>query len=318
MSKGLLCFLVALAMTLVAGCGEQGPLSWFKLSPPQIERPPESEEVSGTVLASIDGRKITLEEFSSRIEAVNNEIMASTEISASVKESYLIKDFVDKKNVLDKMVETELLIAEAIRRGLDKDKQLVEAVKALKEQLLLAKIVEAERAQAKITTKEVEEYYNMYKDAFAIPEERRVSMVVVPTESKAKEILISLLQGYEFSNLAKSNSSDESSASGGDIGFIVRKLPFPQPEKKTMFEKFETVAFALELNKPSAIFAGPNGFYIIKVSEIRPARERLLSEVYANIEQGLTLKKQEEALKSLIANLRRVGNIIVYDQLLRD
>ena len=31
-----------------------------------------------------------------------------------------------------------------------------------------------------------------------------------------------------------------------------------------MFAKFEEVAFDLELNKPSTIFKGPDGFYIIK------------------------------------------------------
>ncbi|MBL7092307.1 MAG: peptidylprolyl isomerase, partial [Candidatus Omnitrophica bacterium] len=114
------------------------------------------------------------------------------------------------------------------------------------------------------------------------------------------------------------NSTDKSAGQGGDIGFIVQKMPFPQPDKKTMFEKFEEVAFTLELNKPSAIFKGPDGFYVIKIVEIKEARQRPLSEVRSDIEQGLLFKKQDEALKTLIGNLRKSANVIVHEELLRD
>jgi parvulin-like peptidyl-prolyl isomerase len=252
------------------------------------------------------------------LEAYNSEVQASKDIPDSVKENYLIKTLEDKKRLLEGMVERELLIAEAIDRGLDKDKELREAIKALKEQLLFAKVVEAEKGKVNVTTDEVENYYNLYKDAFAIPEERKASIIVLPTEQKAKEILIRLLQGENFAALARENSTDKSAGSGGDIGFIVRKLPFPQDDKKTMFKRFEEVAFSLELNRPSAVFKGPDGHYIIKVTQIKEARQKLLSEVYNDIQQGLLLKKQDDSLKTLVGNLRKSGNIIVHDELLKD
>ncbi len=317
MARCLISLLLVLGFAL-SGCGEGKGPAWFKFGRPKVEEGPEVEEVEGTLLASINERKITLEDFNARIEAYNSEIQASPDIPDSVKSSYLIKSAEDKERLLEGMVERELLIAEAIDRGLDKDKDLIQAVKALKEQLLFAKVVEAERNKVNVTTKEVENYYNLYKDAFAIPEERKASIIVVPTEQKAKEILIRLLQGENFSTLVRENSTDESASSGGDIGFIVRKLPFPQPDKKTMFKKFEEVAFSLEMNKPSTMFKGPAGFYIIKVTEIKQARQMLLSEVYKDIERGLLLKKQDDALKILVGNLRKSGNIIVHDELLRD
>jgi len=304
----------------LCGCGE-GP-GWFgrgKLGRPKpVEREPRVEEVEGTLLVSVNGRRITLEDFNSRIQAYNNEIQASRDIPDSVKPDYLIKTVEDKKRLLDNMVERELLIAEAIDRRLDKDKDLLRAIKALKEQLLFAKLIEREKANVTVTTKEVEEYYNLYRDAFSIPGERRVSMIVLPTEGRAKEALIALLQGGDFAALAQSSSTDKSAAQGGDIGFIVRKMPFPQAGKKTMFEKFEEVAFTLELNELSAIFKGPGGFCIIKVTEIKEPRQRLLSEVYNDIQQGLLLKKQEEALKVLIGNLRKSSNVVVHEELLKE
>lgn len=320
MGKILFFWVLILVLIIFSGCGEGRVPEWFKFGrPKKVEEKPLEEEIEGTVLASINGRVITLEEFNDLIEAYNSEIQASRDIPESVKPTYLIKTEEDKKRRLERMIERELLIAEAIERGLDKEKDLVQAVKTLKEQLLLAKIIEVEKARIDVPAREVEEFYELYKEAFKIPEERRVSMIVVPTESRAKEILIQLLQGANFAVLAGQHSTDENSKKrGGDIGFIVRKTAFPQPEKKTMFKKFEEVAFSLELNKPSTIFRGPGGFYIIKVTEIKEARQKLLSEVYDDIREGLMLKKQEEALQTLIGNLRKGANIIIHDELLKE
>lgn len=315
--KLLLILLLMLSATL-SGCGDWQVPDWLKFGKrqPQVARRPQVEEVKGTVLVSVNGRIITLEDFNSRIEAYNKEIQASRDIPESVKSNYLISSAEDKKALLDQMVERELIIAEAIARRLDQEEEVARAIKALKEELLYGKLVGSEREKIVVSSKEVENHYNMYKDAFAIPEERRASMIVVPTEQQAKEILIQLLQGSNFAALARERSSDESAKQGGDIGFIVRSLPFPQPQKKTMFAKFEEIAFGLDLNEPSTVFKGPNGFYLIKVTEIKKERQMLLSEVYSDIEQGLMLKKYEDSYKALIGNLRKSSNIIVHDNLL--
>lgn len=314
--KGKVLFLVV-SLAVLNGCGEGKTPAWLKFGPKkEVKNAPQAQR-SGTVLASIEGRVITLEDFNSRIEAFNKEVQASPQIPDSVKDTYLIKKIEDKQNLLQRMIERELLIAEAMERGLNKDKEVQQAITAMEEQLLFAKIVDAERLKVRVDAEEVKNYYNSYKDAFAVPEERRISMILLPGEDKAKEVLIQLLQGGDFSTLARDNSIDAGAASGGDMGFIVQTSAFPQPDKKTMFKQFEEMAFSLELNKPSAIFQGPGGSYIIKVTEIKEARERSLSEVYKDIEQGLMLKKQEDTLNALIGNLRKSGDIVVHEELLR-
>lgn len=316
-NKGLAIWIV-LGLTALAGCGEGG-IKWFQFGKPQPQVEPEPEAVEGTVLATVNSRVITLEDFNKRIETFNRGVEASKDIPDSVKANYLIKTGEDKQGLLSGIVERELLISEAIDRGLGEDKDLLRAVEDLKEQYLFAKMIELEKAKVSVASKEVENFYNSNKAAFAVPEEKKVSMIVVPTESRANELLILLLQGQDFAALARDNSIDQESAKkGGDIGFIVRKSPFPQPDKKTMFEKFEQVAFALELNKPSTAFNGPDGYYIVKVTEVKEARQMLLSEVYQDIEQGLLLKKQEEALQALLGNLRKAASITVHDELLKE
>ena len=318
MGRFWISLMIVLGLSMCLGCGEGKGPAWFKPGEPKVEKQQQLEEIEGTVLVAIDGRVITLEDFNARIEAFNAEIQGSEDIPDSAKVDYLIQTQEDKKRLLDGMIERELLITEAIAVGLDKDKELRQAIKALKEQLLFAKMIEVENEKVKVASQEIEDYYNLYKDAFTIPEERRVSMIVVSTESKAKELLIQLLQGMDFGTLARENSTDASVSSGGDIGYIVQQSPLLQPDKKTMFKKFEEVAFSLELNKPSTIFQGPQGYYLIKVTEVREPRERLLSEVYNTIEQGLLLRKQDEALENLINTIRKKTKIVVHDELLRD
>jgi len=316
MVKIAISLLLVLALGL-SGCDNINLPDWLQFGKGRRQATQATAPVVGTVLLSVNSRVVTLEDFNERVNNFNNEIQGSKDIPDSVKENYLIRSVEDKKKFLNEIAKTELLIDEAVERGLDKEKDVAQALKALKEQLLLAKIIEVERAKINVSAKEIENFYNVNQEAFIVPEERRVSMIAVPSEAKAKEILIQLLQGADFAGLAKVNSTDQSAASGGDIGFVVKKSPLPQPNKKTMFEKFEQLTFTLELNKPSAIFEGPNGFYITKVTEIKQARQLLLSEVYSDIEQGLMLKRQDDAINTLIGNVRKVSDIIIHESLLK-
>ncbi|MBN3038962.1 MAG: peptidylprolyl isomerase [Candidatus Omnitrophica bacterium] len=311
---------LVLVLGVLGFCGCDNLPEWLQFGrSKQTYVPPVTEErVEGTILATVNGRIITLEEFNEYINAYNQQIQASRDIPADVKQEYMLTAYEQKKPILDSMVERELMIAEALDRGYDKNKEILNAVKALKEQLLYAKMIAASQENLSASAQEVEAYYNIYRDYFVIPEERRVSMISVASEDKANEILIQLLQGANFAALARQNSTDKSASKGGDIDFIVRKTVLTPPDKQTMFEKFEEVAFSLELNKPSTVFKGPSGYYIIKVTEIKEASQRPLSEVYAAIEQDILLKKQEEILVNLIGNLRKAGNITVYDNLLRN
>ncbi len=306
--------LVAGAITMY-GCDKLP--EWLQFVKPKEPQPVQEQQVEGTVLASANGRIITLEEFTEYINAYNQEIQASADIPDDMKETYTLNTFEQKKQILEGMVERELIIAEAIDRAYDKDKELLVALEALEEQLLYAKVIGEAQRGVSISAQEVETYYTSYADLFKVPEERRASMIVVTSEDKANEILIQLLQGANFAVLARQNSTDQSASKGGDIGFIVRQTPISQEDKKTMFQAFEEMAFSLEKNRTSTVFKGPGGYYIVKVTEIKEARQMPLADVYSNIEQWLLQQKQATALQSLVGNLRKAGNIIVYDELLR-
>jgi len=122
----------------------------------------------------------------------------------------------------------------------------------------------------KVSDKEVKEFYNVYKDSLPdqsneyevahIIMERKVSE---PERNAAKnialEILDSIKQGADFSELAIRNSGDSLSAiQGGDLGFA---------GKGTFVKEFEEVVFNLKEGEVSDIVETQFGYHIIKLNE---------------------------------------------------
>lgn len=122
----------------------------------------------------------------------------------------------------------------------------------------------------KVTGTEVKEFYKQYKDSIPdVPETYELYEIMrIPTLSeeakriaydKAKQLLDSLKNGADFSELARRNSDDSASAvNGGDLGRV----------KKGVFVKpFEDAAFLLKPGEISDIVETEYGYHIIKVNE---------------------------------------------------
>lgn len=265
--------------------------------------PPSVEE--GEVLARVNDRVITLEEFNQRIEALPEEL----------KDIYL-KDPEAKSAFLDELINRELLIKEAIDRRLDQDEGVARLITAFKDQILVETIIARESEKVKVIPAEVENFFNVYKDRFVVPEERKVRTIVLATDEEAKSVLIELLRGVDFAALAKEKSIGPAKENGGDIGFIVRKTAFTPPDKKTMFAQFEEVAFSLDLGRVSSIVKGPDGYYIIKLEEKKEAKQRTLYEVWDDLEKEILVMKQRQVIAELVDNLRKKAKVEIRKVLL--
>lgn len=123
-----------------------------------------------------------------------------------------------------------------------------------------------------VTRREVEEFYNTYKDSLAlIPEKFELAHIFINPQkgerlkAKAREfaeaLLDSIKNGADFSALAKKYSDDPGSAAkGGELGFVKRGVFFPE---------FEAAAFQLEEGELSEVVESPVGFHIIQMLERR-------------------------------------------------
>ena len=264
--------------------------------------------VKGPVLARVNDRIITLNDFNETFDSLPQEI----------KDAYL-ESPQGKTGFLYELVDRELLIEEALDRNLDKAWDVTKLMKDFKDQILYNKVLSMEVEKIKATPKEVTDYYNSFKAEFTQPEEREVSVIILPNEADARAILIQLLEGGDFAALAREKSIGPNKTNGGKMGFIVKKTPLTPSEKKTVFPKFEEVAFSLDSGATSNIFKGPQGYYIIKVDKIKAPIQQALSERSDDIEKVLQLTKQRQALIALLNRLRDEAKPYeVHEELLTD
>jgi len=122
----------------------------------------------------------------------------------------------------------------------------------------------------KVSDKEVKEFYNVYKDS--LPDQsdeyelahiilsRKVSEAEkTVAKNLALELLDSVKQGMDFSELARKYSGDSMSAlQGGDLGYA---------KKGTFVKEFEEAVYSLKPGEVSDIVETEFGYHIIKLNE---------------------------------------------------
>ncbi len=300
------------ALFLLVGC-EKLPdfLRFDRYFGPQkkIEKPVGEKTLpvpTGTILARVNDRIITLDDFNETFGTLPEELKTAYLESPQGKIGFLYE-----------LVDRELLIEEALARKIDKDEKLLKLVEDFRDQVLYNEVLTLEVEKIKVMPNEVKDYYNSFKTEFVQPEEREVSVILLPTEPEARTVLIQLLEGGNFAALAKEKSTGPNKNNGGKMGFIVKKTPLTPADKKTVFPKLEEVAFSLDTGGTSNIFKGPQGYYIIRLDKIKPPVQQALSERWDDIEKALQLTKQRQVLINLLNKLRSEAKPYeVHEQLL--
>jgi parvulin-like peptidyl-prolyl isomerase len=173
--------------------------------------------------------------------------------------------------------------------------------------LLVQEVATKLTKDIKATEEDAREYYDKNKENFIVKSEWKVREIVLPVESEAKEVLVQLLQGGDFVEIAKAKSKSASANKGGDMGWVA-KFPFDQMRAATI---------ALETGKTSGVFKGPDGYYIVKLEDKRGGAPKPFLAIKADLTKKLTLKKQQEAVLEHLNLLAAKTKIQVNEELLK-
>jgi peptidyl-prolyl cis-trans isomerase D len=177
-------------------------------------------------------------------------------------------------------------------------------------------VVETGKAEdgVKITTDDLQAYYNQHRDQYHVPEQVKVSHILIKTplpgpdgkvdekgvaeaQHRAEDLLKQLKGGAKLEDLAKKYSEDPGSGKqGGSLGWIGKGQTVPE---------FEKTAFSLPKGQISDLVKSSYGFHIIRVDEKQEAHTKSLDEVKAEIEpilkhqkgQLIAQKQAEDLLK---------------------
>ncbi len=159
-------------------------------------------------------------------------------------------------------------------------------------------VLDLDSVRKSITVNEADlkTYYEQNAARLAGQEERRASHILITApksapaaerdkaRAMAQELLAAARKAPDsFADLAKKNSQDPgSAASGGDLDFFARGA---------MVKPFEDAAFAMKKGDISDVVESEFGYHIIKLTDIKTAKQRSFEEMKADLEADL--KKQQ-------------------------
>ncbi|MCK5171982.1 MAG: peptidylprolyl isomerase, partial [Planctomycetes bacterium] len=179
--------------------------------------------------------------------------------------------------------------------GLAPDKE-DEVKKSIEDQMRLENIVKSLTANAKEPTdKDVKKYYDRNMDRFLIPETIRASHIIKHTggevdPAKAKEqideIYAGIIEKDNFEEVASQHSDCPENA--GDLGYFARGQ---------MVQRFEDVAFKLEVGQMSEPFETEFGFHIAKVFDKKESMHCPLEDVTELIVKELTEENHQKEIE---------------------
>lgn len=275
--------IVAAAVSaLVGGCGKG-----------------KEEKAAGDVLAKVNAKVITMDDFRKEQKKLPPYIKGSLETAEG------------KRQFLDNLVTRELILQKAEKSGLDKDEAVTSKLEEVKKTLMMEALLKKEiEGKSAFTEREAEEYYNSHKDEFKEGEKIRISHIMVKTEKEANDIHKKLEKKESFEGLAKKYSVGATASKGGELGYI---------ERGTVIPEFEDAAFKLKkAGDISPVIKAGAGYHIIKLLDRKDADVQPFDKVKDKIVETQTKKKQKEMFENYVNSLKKEAKLEINDSLLKD
>ncbi len=296
-----------------------------------------------SLLFSVSSRALVVDKI---VVVVNEEVITQGDIDRILrplyqqnKDTLTAEDMAEKldearKQLLKRLVNDKLLLAEARRKEIEVEQSEIDAKldevkkrfpseeefmqaitqenillsdleKQYKERIMIDKIIDQEvRWAVAITPNEALTYYDENKKDFNEPKKVKLYSILirvgenhsgVKAEKLARRILSRLEEGGDFAALANQYSEGPYADSGGDMGWV---------KENDLMERINELVFSMEINEISGILETPLGFHIFKVEGKAPARTKTYQEVKTRIEEILYRTKVEEKLIKWLDELK--------------
>ncbi len=249
------------------------------------------------ILAKVGDWTISQDEFAEKIKGVKD----------------MVKDFNEKEPgakamLLNEIIRQQLLIQQARKDGLQNTKEIQTAMKEFENTLLVQEVVTRQTKDIVVTEADAKKYYDTNTDEFKKPIEKQLREIVMPTEAEAKDVLVQVLQGGDFAQIAKDKSKGKTKDNGGDLGF----------KTEASFPAMAAAAAALNKGGVSAVFQGPDGFYIVKVEDVRGGDKVSYEDVKADLSKFLKLRQQQQVLADKVKEIEQQIKVQVNQDLIKD
>jgi len=248
------------------------------------------EELKGDALDALIENELILSEFESAGGAIKAEFI-DEKINTIIRKSY------DGDR-------------QAFLKALSQFGMTLKEFRAMEEKKLVANYMRSQQG-AKVeppTYTEIERFYNENLSEFRENDYVKLRTLTIPKfsgledvtpeaqRSLAEDLRGQLVSGADFSNLAKTHSTDGAASSGGDRGWI---------DRSAISKQMADIAFATAEGAVSEIVESPGAYTLLWVEARKAGQVTPLEEIRDSVEARVKAEKGREVEKKWLDRLRR-------------
>ena len=146
-------------------------------------------------------------------------------------------------------------------------------------------------SEAEVMESEIESLYVKFSTNIERKKEYNASHILVETETEAEELSLSLKNGADFSELAKTYSTGPSGAQGGNLGWFGQGAMVPT---------FENAVIKLKIDELSVPIQTQFGWHLIKLNDARKTPVPTIEEVRKELITEIKKKKIDFEMSKII------------------
>lgn len=257
-----------------------------------------------SVIARVGGKDITVSEIEPYL----------SKVESSDREK-LLKNPAALNQVVRKLIAQQLIYKEAVASGWDKQPEVIEQLDQLKQGAIAETYLQS---VAKVpdnypSAADVEATFEARKASLIVPRQLLISQIYIPRPTDAAEVekasarveaLAKTLKqpNADFAAIALSVNDDPQGGRGGEIGWLAETDI--QPEIRSRLT-------GLPKNGITEIIKQADGWYILKVSDIKESRPATLDEVRDQITQLLRNERARLNREAYLAKIQQQNPISI-------
>jgi len=223
----------------------------------------------------------------SRIDTMNKELTASGQPNTPERQ----------KAVKEELINREVLVQAAQKRGLDKNPEVAAQMDMARQAVLVRALFESEVKANPVTDADLQKQYEDFKKSMG-ENEYKVRHILVDKEDDAKAIIAELGKGGDFAKLAKDKSKDPGSKdNGGDLDWgPAARYVKPFAEAVMAMKKGQTSAAPVKTDF---------GYHVIRLDDVRPLKVPPFEELKEQFRQ----RAQQQQIQKLVMDLRSKAKV---------
>lgn len=249
---------------------------------------PGGKGQQGRVYAVVNGEPITEATLQKEVEGLPPYVRPILETPAG------------RAQFLESVITRDLLLREALRRGIDQRAEVADRVSMARKSILLEALLRdvAEKAPG-LGDEALRKSYEEDAEQFRVGERVKVSHMLFRDKGRADEMYRRAKAGEPFESLMKEVGSRDGEVAA-DLGDI---------ERGNFVKEFEAAAFAAAPGSVAPPVKTTYGWHVIKVYERKPAGIRSFEEVKPQLLAEQRERAQRDAFEALISDLRKQSTV---------